>query len=578
MHRPQFVATSLLPAAAGLLGLLFGCTAEVTPPSSQTTGGMSSTGGSGMVDPPISTACASELPASKRIVRLSFNQIANSIGSLLDRALGTKIVTDFELLDVDHRAFPPLQSPREGNSLTDQSWNSVNRIAEAAGKHVFDNFATATACGAAPTDECAQQYVNTLAAKVYRRPLTPAEQTRLTGLYTSLKTGVGATINEAVQHSVYALFATPQFLYRTEFGSDWRVDGALTSYELASMLSYFLTDDAPDQPLLDAAAQNKLSTAAEIGAHVDRFLASDAAKVNLHGALVSYFSYPNLETVVIQDDAFTGEMRKAMYQESKLFLQNTLWSAPLNELLTSRKGYVNATLAPIYGVTFPPAGVTPDATGFAQIELPANRTGLLAQPGFLANRSRPNETSVVGRGLLVKGALLCTETPAPTAAIQDKIEMIGQANPNASERELADIRAATSPCNTCHASFDAYGLALDSYDVLGRYRMVDPEGRPIDPSVTLPLEAGGGTAANIVEVATQLAATGAFTKCMGMNLVNYALADVSAGAADIASCAADEVAKTFAANPDQSFSGLVKAVAVSAAFSSRSKGSEGVAQ
>jgi hypothetical protein len=65
---------------------------------------------------------------------------------------------------------------------------------------------------------------------------------------------------------------------------------------------------------------------------------------------------------------------------------------------------------------------------------------------------------------------------------------------------------------------------------------------------------------------------------MGMNLVNYALADVSAGAADIGSCAADEVAKTFAANPDQSFSGLVKAVAVSAAFSSRSKGSEGVAQ
>jgi hypothetical protein len=511
-------------------------------------------------------------------VRLSFNQIANSIGSLLDKALGTKIVGDFELLDVDHRSFPPLQSPREGNSLTDQSWNTIDRIAEAAGKHVFDNFATATTCGAAPTDECAQQYLNTLAQKVYRRPLTPGEQTRLTGLYTSLKTGAGATINQAVQHSVYALFQTPQFLYRTEFGSDWRVDGALTSYELASMLSYFLTDDAPDQPLLEAAAQNKLSSAAEIGAHVDRVLVTDAARVNLHGALVSYFSYPNLENVVIQDDAFTGDMRNAMYQESKLFLQNHLWSGPLNELLTSRKGYVNSTLAPIYGVTFPPPGATPDATGFAQFELPANRTGLLAQAGFLANRSRPDGTSVVGRGLLVKSALLCTKTPPPPETVQDAIEMIAEANPNATERQLAEIRTTTSPCSSCHASFDAYGLALDTFDVLGRFRAMDSQGRPIDPSVTLPPEAGGGTAKDIVEVAASLASTGAFAKCMGMNLINYALADVSSGAADISSCAADEVAKTFAANPDQSFSGLVKSVAVSAAFSSRSKGTEGVAQ
>src|SRR5687767_3251704 len=126
MHRPPFAATSLLPAAAGLLGLLVGCTAEITPSNPMASGGMSAGGSSGgVVDPPISTACASELPASKRIVRLSFNQIANSIGSLLDRALGTKIVGDFELLDVDHRAFPPLQSPREGNSLTDQSWSTI---------------------------------------------------------------------------------------------------------------------------------------------------------------------------------------------------------------------------------------------------------------------------------------------------------------------------------------------------------------------------------------------------------------------------------------------------------------------
>jgi hypothetical protein len=510
--------------------------------------------------------------AAKRVVRLSFNQIANSIGALLGDALGAKLVVDFELVDAEHRAFPPLQSPREGNSLTDQSWGTVDQIADAAGKHVLDNFAAVTACGSTPTDTCAQQFLAGFAQKAYRRPLSSDEQARLSTFYTVAKADLGASVNEAVQYGVSAILQSPQFLYRTELGADWREDGALSPFELASMLSYFLTDKAPDQPLLDAAAQSKLSKAEEIGAQVDRILQSEAARRNLEGAMMSYFSYPNLESQIIQDAAFTGDLRRSMYHEASLFLKGALWDGKLNDLLVSRKGYVNAALAPIYGLAqFPPPGATLDADQFAVIELPANRTGLLTQAGFLANRSRPDATSVVGRGLLIKNALLCSETPAPTEGVQQAIDGIVAANPNASERQMADIRAATSPCNGCHASFDAYGLALDTYDVLGRYREQDPQGRPIDASVTLPEQVGGGTAKDIVEVARKLASTDAFAKCMSKNLVNYALADVSSGAASIDGCAVDKVARGFGAS-DRSFPALVKAVAISAAFGRRSKG------
>jgi hypothetical protein len=333
-----------------------------------------------------------------------------------------------------------------------------------------------------------------------------------------------------------------------------------------------LTDNTPDKALLDAAAQNKLVTVAEIGAHVDRMLQTEAAKVNLQGAMISYLSYPNLESQIIQDDAFTGDMRRSMFREAELFLNAALWGGKLNDLLISRKGYVNATLAPVYGLqAFPPAGATLDAEGFALIDLPANRTGLLTQAGFLANRSRPDETSVVGRGLLIKNAFLCTETPPPPEGITDAINMVTMVNANASQRELADIRGTTSPCNSCHLTFDAYGLALDTFDVIGRYRDKDHEGRPIDPSVTLPVQVGGGTAKDIVEVGQKLAASGAFSKCMSQNLVNYALADVSAGAATIDSCAVARVAQIFSTT-DGSFPSLVKSVAVSTAFGSRSKG------
>lgn len=573
-NEPSDVGNARGGAASGSPSGGAGNPSGVPVGAGNNSGGTASVAGSDSGSGAATAECTgSDLTAAKRIVRLSFNQLANSIGTLVNAALGTKLIEANDILDVQHRAFPPLQSPREGNSVTDATWKTLDSMAADAGKYVLDNFASATSCGANPTDACAQQYLTNLATKAYRRPLTQAEQSRITTLYTTTLKGVtGTTIQEAVQYGVYAILQTPQFVYRTEFGSDWTKDGKLTSSEIASQLAYFLTDSLPDSQLLEAAAQDKLSSADEIGAQVDRILKTDAAKKNLHGAMMSYFAYPQLETVKIDDAAFTEGVRNSMYHEAELFLQNTLWGDRLTDILLSKKTFVNANLAKIYGASqFPASGTTLDADGFGVLELPANRLGLLTQAGFLTTRSRPDKTSVVGRGLLIKNALLCTETPEPPANITDQIAAVSAANENASERELANIRGTMSPCNGCHQTFDAYGLAVDSYDVIGRYRSVDPKGRPIDTSVTLPAQVGGGTAKDAIEVANKIAASGGFAKCMGRNLINYALADVSSGAADIDSCAAAHVAESFS-KTDQSFSSLVKSVAISATFASRSKG------
>lgn len=509
--------------------------------------------------------------SSKRLVRLSFNQVANSIATLVDAALGPAIAEEYELVDAEHRAFPPLQSPREGNSFTDQSWSAVDQIAQDVGFHVAQNVATLTSCGAEPELVCVSGFLTSTAEKAYRRPLTLAEGERFAALMTSFEEA-GASALEILEHGVYAIFQSPHFLYRTEFGMVPAGEGELTALELASMLSYFLTDDTPDADLLNAAKAGGLSTPQQVEAQVERILQTDAAKENLHGAMMSYLAYPNLESQIIQDDAFTGEMRRSMYTEAELFLEQTLWSGQLSDLLVSRTAYVNEVLAPIYGfTTFPPAGAVPQDESFFQVELPAERTGLLTQAGFLANRSRPDHTSVVGRGLLIKNAFLCTETPPPTDAVVELINRLNETNPDASERELAEIRMSTPTCGKCHQSFDAYGLALEPFDVLGRHRLVDPHGMPIDSTVELPVEIGGGEAKDIVEVAQKLAASGAFAKCMGQNLINYALADVSAGAAHIKSCAVEDVAESFAGT-DGSFSSLIKAVATSSVFSQRASG------
>jgi len=579
-------------AIAGLL--LPACTGSVDGghknPATTSTGGGSSSGGTSGAAGGVGTvgmipggngpvACdGSTVSDNKRIVRLSFNQVSTTIHALFGDTLGAKVDSDYSIGAEAQvaRTFPPLASPREGSVIGKSIWPTNDQIAAAAGTYTLANLDAVTACGAAPTDACAQTFVKTFAEKAFRRPLTDAENTSISQVYSDVKTIYG-TVPEAIQYSVYALTQSPQMLYRTEFGTDQTQAGALTPYELASEISYFLTDGPPDQALLDAAKQGKLTGAADIGPQIDRLLATAAAKKNLEGAMFSYFKLDNLASVKIDDPAFTsGTMakpysgvRESAYHEAELFLTNTLWGGPLSGLLTSKKSSINTTLAALYGITLP---TTPaDEATFVSVDLPATRAGLMTQAGFLASNSRPDVPSVVARGLVINAALLCaTNPPFPT----DAATLAGVADAKAklateTSRKQSEFRTTTAPCLGCHLNFDAYGLALDTYDSIGRYRTMDPQGRPIDPSVTLPASAGGGVAKDTIEMETQIANAPGFASCVAKNMLNWAFAEGSQ--LTPTSCPAQSVAQGFS-NGDKSFSALLRSVATSDAFTNRNAG------
>jgi hypothetical protein len=411
------------------------------------------------------------------------------------------------------------------------------------------------------------------AERAFRRPLNDAEKTTLSKVLTDVA-AAGGTAAEQLQYGVYAALESPQFLYRTEFGQTATEAGPLLPYEVANQLSFFLTDAPPDKPLLDAAAQGALTTAEQIGAQVKRVLALPSAQQNLQDAMFSYFGLYGLEKVVVDSPDFTDPVRNSMLHESELFLKNNLWAPKLSSLLTTRQSTVNATLAPLYGVPVPTTGL--DAQGFAQVDLPANRAGILTNLGFLTARSRPETPSVVGRGLLVNAALLCAQNPPFPADLAAQIAAVGVTLADATERAKSEYRTSTAPCKSCHASFDAYGLSLGNFDSVGRFQTQDSKGRTIDPSVTLPPNAGGAVVASATEMANALAVGGGFASCMAKNVMLYALAEVPADGASVASvsvngCATQSIASGFG-KTGQSFSDLVEQVAVSSTLGRRSAG------
>jgi len=540
-----------------------------------TGGGASASGASsvagtgGEMKPPDQAAdCKGwDVAMSKRLIRLSFNQVAASLVPLLGQAFSTKIVSDFSIKDPTERTFPPLGDTDEGSSYIDSKWQAADGIATAAGKQVLDNFATVTGC-ASPTADCAQAYILKLAEKAFRRPLDARDKTSLLTVYTEVA-AKGGTVQEATQYTVSAIFDSPSFLYRTEFGADVAQEGMLTPYELASQLSYFLTDGPPDDELLGAAAQNALSTPEQIGPHVDRLLATPAARVNLQAGVVASLGVSRVLTVVIDPakvPEFNGGVAASMFHETELLIKDVLWNGgKVPELVTSRKAFVNAQLAPLYGVAAP---TTVDADGFGVVNLPETRSGLLTSLGFLTSRSRPDGQSVVGRGLSVNDTILCQQNPVFPESLADQIASVVMMQGDLSEREKADYRGTTPPCLGCHLSFDPFGISLENFDTIGRYRTMDEKMRPVDATVTLPASAGGTVANSAPELGQALANTGVFSACVATKLLTYALAETGVNGD---SCATKAVAEAFKAT-DGTFPALVRTVAMSKTITQRSGG------
>ena len=510
--------------------------------------------------------------APRRLVRLTLSQAVNSIRSILGAATADPLVTAFNLTDVGDRSFPPLSAPQEGTFVTEAVWDKSQGIGKTAAQYVFDHYAAITGCTlAATTDTCAQAFIGTLAEKAFRRPVEPAERDSLLQVYTESK-AAGAAIPEALQQTVWAILTSPHFLYRRELGDPAAITSAgaasLTPYEAASQIAYFLTDGPPDQPLLDAARQGSLTTSAAVAAQADRMLALPAVQANMQQAMFAYFGIANLASVVIDPakvPAYTIGVQNAMLRETQDFLTSVLWKGKVDDLLLSRQSEVNPDLANLYGVPFP-AGSAKTAATFVPVQLPDVRAGLLTQLGFLTSRARTDASSVVARGLAVGSTILCASNPpAPPQTLTDQIATVTTMLANSSEREKSLYRQTTAPCSVCHTTFDPYGLVIENFDLIGRYRLVDDQQRPIDASTTLPSDAGGGQVKTAVEFAERVTSNGVFASCVARNLMKFALAD---GNVERGDCAVQAVTQKFLAG-DKTFAALLREIAASQTLAMR---------
>lgn len=472
---------------------------------------------------------------------------------------------------VRQRKFQALFS--EGGFInTDVLTDTVNMTEGALGSlKAAGAITTLSGCPSPVTDACAQQFLPAFAEKAYRRPLSAADQADVLSQYASY-TSAGWSVEDAVRYTLEAILISPSALYRTELGQTAGATVTLTPFEVASQLSYFLQNGPPDPPLAEAAKSGNLASPEAIGAQVDRLLGSPLTVENLNQVMAAYYGLGEIDGTVkdpLLFPQFVGGIKNSMYTETDTFLRKTLWQGKVTDVLTSKTTYINKTLADFYGVSYPGPASSETFEAF-QFPDEQRRTGILTQGSVLAMRSRTDRTSVVSRGLYVNSGVLCQSTPpSPPAAVQAQVEA-QLADATATERQKADFRGITQPCAGCHLNFDQYGLALETFDAIGRYRANYPNGTTIDASSTLPASAGGAMVKDAAELANAVAVNGTFTRCLTSNLIKYALAEEVA-TLTAKDCAVEDVATQLQAS-DQSFTSLVRAIALSKSLSQRAVG------
>jgi mono/diheme cytochrome c family protein len=337
---------------------------------------------------------------------------------------------------------------------------------------------------AADETACAGRIIRGLATQAFRGPVSDRDYTALMKFYSDgRKEG---DFEYAIGGAIEAILASPQFLFKLEStpaalraGQAFR----LGDQELASRLSYFIWGAAPDAELAKLAAAGRLSAPGIYEKQIARLVA-DPRSAGLSTRFArQWLRLGDVDSVLPDAVAypyFDRTLGDAFIKESELFFDSLVREdRSILDLLTADYSFANERVARHYGI----ANVTGNA--FRRVTLPPERRGILTHGSVLVLTSVADRTSPVMRGKWVMEVMMGSPPPAPPADVPAFEETKGEsAGKVLTVRERMEVHRANPTCMSCHRVIDPIGLALENYDVTGRYRIKD-SGAGVDTSGVL---------------------------------------------------------------------------------------------
>ncbi|MES1205591.1 MAG: DUF1592 domain-containing protein [Pseudomonadota bacterium] len=366
--------------------------------------------------------------------------------------------------------------------------------------------------GGCTQQTCIKTFIRAFAEAAFRRPVTDED---VNAFQPIVDAGVANMLNydDTVQLIVRATLQSPDFLYLF-------FDQSLTDFQLASRLSYFITDGPPDAELRTAAKGQLLRTPAGLNQQIDRLLGNDLT------AFAQAFAYDYLvlrkatTRNVNQTDNSTpvdpATVVQFMASAVDSFASLVDRDQPIGSILTTETFVVNDTTASWL------AGAKSAEKSAETMMGPTARypfMGMLTHPATLIAISNAVFGSTVSRGQFIASQMLCVPpAPPPTAGAQS-VDLSAKLPPNPTARDYGEARMGDPRCGGCHAQFESYSFALTKWGGDGLYKD-DPRFNDAGPIKT---GLGDITFDGYKTFLPKLAGSTQFQRCVTDHVVRYGL-------------------------------------------------------
>ncbi|MEO1979836.1 MAG: DUF1592 domain-containing protein [Fuerstiella sp.] len=324
----------------------------------------------------------------------------------------------------------------------------------------------------------AREIIRSFASRAFRRPVTPTEENSIVAVWQESFSSHG-DFQQSIKDALLVVLTSPQFLFLIEHSHGPEAED-LDSFELASKLSYFLWNTAPDQRLRQLATAGAVHQS--LDSELERMIGDPRSQQFVRQFTAQWLGLDKLDVVEVDLKRFTKltrDTKNELRREPVQFLQYLIdKNLPTRNLVESDFIVANEVVAGYYGLS----DRTENGFEFLPIRHQASHLGgLLSQAGILAGLSDGRESNPVKRGAWLARKIIA-EPPddpppnVPTLPEDDTSQL--------TLRERLERHRNQKGCVKCHEGIDPWGVPFESYDAGGLFRN-DPG---VDTRSTLPDE------------------------------------------------------------------------------------------
>ena len=311
-----------------------------------------------------------------------------------------------------------------------------------------------------PSEDAARVLTGFL-ERAYRRPVTEKEFDRFYQYAQDLLKETSFT--EAMISTFSAVLASPEFLFQCS------QPGKLDDFALAERLALFLGESMPDETLKKLARDGLLRKRQNLERQVDRLIGKPDFDRFVKEFLNAWLKLDEINDTDPDRELYpeyAGDwwLVDSMVRESQLFFADLIVNnRSASGLIDSDYTFLDERLARHYGVDGLQGPV------FKRTKLPPRSPygGILTQASVLKVTANGTVTSPVLRGVYVLERLLGYHPSPPPPSVPAVEPDIRGAT---TIRELLTKHRKDPSCASCHAKIDPPGFALESFDVMGRWR------------------------------------------------------------------------------------------------------------